>query len=468
MLELLRRKTAVWCLDYFKDPLVAVDGLSNVAGLNSAFCAAFGIKREEAAGKPLSSAVGFLQGLDAALKDCLAGRAGGAGQIKLGGKVWNWVVYPIPSILTSRGVRAEPLCGIQFQDVTRHVELEEELAKENRLLMAVNTISSAFMYSDDISSVFDNLAGKVRAVTDMPVCWVVVKSGEGERLKLRGAAGISRDFRLKLESGALDAFHDEVMSLYDPFFVYSRQEGKKLEYPWFEEEGIVFLVAQPLHLGAGGAGKAGALVVGSREPVSMGFDLAALIHLVGNHAALVIEKLQFYEEARRLAVTDALTGLFNLRYFYDAMALETARAKRYGTRFSITIFDLDDFKAINDTYGHQTGDEVLKKASLVMKNVSRATDIVARYGGEEFVIIQANTSKAEAFAQAMRVKNAVESEYYIDRWIRVSLSGGIATCPEDGEDGKRLLYSADMALYEAKAMGKNQVRLAGGSIERKK
>ena len=450
-----RRKVTVQCLDYFKDPVAVIDGLSNIVELNSAFCAAFDIKHDEFIGKHFSS-IEKLHGLAGALKGCLADRVRGTGQIKLGENVWSWVVYPIQSGRADGG-----LCGIQFQDVTRHIELEEELAKGNRLLMAVNTISTAFMYSDEISSVFESLIEKVQAVTDMPVCWIIVRSGE--KLALRGAAGISRGLRMKLEAGILDGFHEEVMSLHDPFFVFTRDNAGK--YPWFAEERIVFLVAQPLAIGTT---KAGVLVIGSREPVSMGFDLAALIHLVGNHVSLAIEKVRLYEEARHLAVTDALTGLFNLRYFYDSMAMETARARRYGTRFSITIFDLDDFKAINDTFGHQAGDEVLKKVALVMKNVSRATDIVARYGGEEFVIIQANTPKAEALAQAIRVKNAVESEYYIDPGIRVSLSGGIAACPEDGGDGKSLLYSADMALYEAKSMGKRQIRLAGGRDETEK
>ena len=79
------------------------------------------------------------------------------------------------------------------------------------------------------------------------------------------------------------------------------------------------------------------------------------------------------------------------------------------------------------------------------------------------MIIQTNTTKAEAFKQAVRVKNAIESEYYIDQKIRISISGGVAAFPEDGSDEKSLLYAADMALYEAKGMGKRQIRLAGGS-----
>ncbi|MDA8324722.1 MAG: diguanylate cyclase [Nitrospiraceae bacterium] len=459
--DLFKKKVVIQCLEYVNNPAAVVDGLLHIVELNSALCGVLGIDRADFIGKPFSD-LGGLEGLAGALQKSVSGHVQQTGQIRFSGEgVFNWVIYPIHA----GGPGGPPgpedghLFGVLFQDVTGHVELEEELAKRNRLLMAINTISTVFIYSDEISSVFEKLLEKIQLVTDLPLCWIVLKSGG--TFKLRGAAGVSRNFRLKLEAGSLEEFHNMVMSRSEPFYVLEPEDFSK--YQLFSAEGIAFLVAQPL---SAGIEKAGVLAIGSRAPVSMGFDLASLIHLIGNHVSLVIEKVRLYEEAEYLAVTDALTGIFNLRYFYDSMALETARARRYGTRFSITIFDVDDFKSINDTFGHQAGDEVLRNIALAMKGISRESDIVARYGGEEFVIIQANTSKAEALKQAMRVKNAVESEYYIDRRIRVSLSGGIATYPEDGQDEKRLLYSADMALYEAKSMGKKQIRLAGGRDEK--
>ena len=450
--DIFKRRVVVQCLEYIKNPVIIVDAASEIVELNGAACSILGIDRDVFVGRPFSS-LGRLAGIAAALGRSVAGNTQETGEIKLGPNVFSWLVYPIQ---TRRPAGADRFFGITLQDVTRHVELEEELAKRNRLLMVINTISTVFIYSDDIGSIFEKLLEKIQLVTDLPLCWIVIESDH--KPGLRSAAGVSRDFRMKLETGALEDFHKRVMTMSEPFYVLGPEDFKT--YPPFAAEGIEFLVAQPL---SAGGKKAGVLAMGSRKPVAMGFDFASLINLIGNHISLVIEKVRLYEEAEYLAITDALTGIFNIRYFYDSMALETARAKRYGTRFSITIFDVDDFKAINDTYGHQAGDEVLRKIALVMKSTSRESDIVARYGGEEFVIIQANTSKAEALKQAMRVKNAVESEYYIDRNIRVSVSGGIATYPEDGPDEKHLLYSADMALYEAKAMGKKQIRLAGGT-----
>ncbi len=456
--SLFKKKVVFQCLDYIHLPVAVVDENARVVELNEALCALVGAGRKEILGLPLEG-IGKLSGSAGELEKSLGTHTEQTLRIKLDGRIFNVMTYPL------RQDGAGRLYGLVFEDVTRFVELENELVKRNRLLMVINTISTAFIYSEDISQVFGKLIEKIQLVTDLGVCWVAQREEGKDFFSLKGAAGLSRAFRQKLESGNLDDFHEMVTALKEPFFVLEHGEIRREEkkYSFFQDEGIAFLVAQPLYAGPD---KVGVLALGSRSPVSMGFDLASLIHLIGNHVSLIMEKVRLYENARYLAVTDALTGLFNIRHFYDSLALEVARAKRYGTTFSMTIFDVDDFKAINDTFGHQAGDEVLRKIAHAIRATSRGSDIAARYGGEEFVIIQANTAKAEALRQAMRVKNAIESEYYIDQKIRISISGGVATFPEDGSDEKSLLYSADMALYEAKSMGKRQIRLAGGTDER--
>ncbi|MDA8087638.1 MAG: diguanylate cyclase [Nitrospiraceae bacterium] len=448
---LFKKKIVIHCLDYINMPVAVVDEDGRVAELNEALCALLDMGRKDLMGIPLAG-IEKISGVGGELGKSLKTLTAQTGRIKLDERIFNVIINPI----WHDGGR---LFGVVFDDVTKFIELESELVKRNKLLMVINTISTAFIYSDEISSVFGKLIEKIQLVTDLGICWISLKD-DGEKFTLKAAAGLSRDLRQKLEEGAFDDFQEMVTSLKErePFYVLEEEEIKK--YPGFSDERIVFLVALPLSIGPD---KVGVLALGSRAPVSMGFDLASLIHLIGNHVSLIIEKVRLYENARYLAVTDALTGIFNIRYFYDSLALEVARAKRYGTNFSVTIFDVDDFKAINDTYGHQAGDEVLRRIASAIRKTSRETDIAARYGGEEFVIIQTNTTKAEAFKQAVRVKNAIESEYYIDQKIRISISGGVAAFPEDGSDEKSLLYAADMALYEAKGMGKRQIRLAGGS-----
>jgi diguanylate cyclase (GGDEF)-like protein len=173
-----------------------------------------------------------------------------------------------------------------------------------------------------------------------------------------------------------------------------------------------------------------------------------------------MDKIRLFQETRRLAITDSLTGLYNSRYFYKHLDIEVARTKRYGNSLSLILFDIDDFKMLNDTYGHQEGDEVLQGLARSLTSVSRETDIVVRYGGAEFIIILPNTAREEATALARRILHAVqETKIRVgpSAEVSVTLSGGIATFPQNASSAKALLSAADNALYAAKAAGKNTV-----------
>lgn len=445
---MFNRKVHADPLDFVREPIAIFDSGRVLVEANDAMAGLLGNNKTTVIGKKLED-IAFFAPFRDCIENCISTGRECTEQISARGVIFKASVYP------ARSENGEKLTNIVLQDVTRFIQLEDELVQRNRLLMAVNTISTAFIYSEDIRSVFGNLLEKISLITDLSICWIMVRDGNGFALK--AASGVSREFRKKLEEGKLDPYHWKVLEGKEPFFVLEEDETGQFEN--IAKEGIMFLVGQPLTIGPD---RAGVLAIGNRSPVRMGFDLASLIHLIGNHVSLVLEKVRLYEQSEYLAVTDALTGLYNLRYFYDTLGLEFARARRYGAPFSLSIFDIDDFKKINDTYGHQAGDEVLRGVARAMKHVSRDSDILARYGGEEFSLILTNTVKEEALKQASRIKEAVEIERYLqNKYINITISGGIASFPEDGTDEKRLLYAADMALYEAKRMGKKQIRLAG-------
>ncbi|MEC4676563.1 MAG: GGDEF domain-containing protein, partial [Nitrospirota bacterium] len=157
-------------------------------------------------------------------------------------------------------------------------------------------------------------------------------------------------------------------------------------------------------------------------------------------------------------------------YFYECLDLEIARTNRYGKSFSLILFDIDNFKKINDTYGHLAGDEVLQGLANILKSISRETDIVVRYGGEEFIIILPNTDEEETILLAERIKDIVYKTtfmVYETTGVKVTLSGGIASYPQNASDAKNLLSAADTALYSAKAAGKNQIFCFKGMIDEK-
>lgn len=161
-----------------------------------------------------------------------------------------------------------------------------------------------------------------------------------------------------------------------------------------------------------------------------------------------------------MATTDSLTNLANLRSFRLSLEDEYNRSMRYGDPMSILMADLDHFKKINDTYGHQQGDAVLKGTAEIMLNVMRKVDMVARYGGEEFVVIMPHTGSDGAIQAAERVRSAVEVNHFegLPQTGDITISIGVATLVEDaGTDVDGLIRMADEALYRAKMNGRNRV-----------
>jgi diguanylate cyclase (GGDEF)-like protein len=165
------------------------------------------------------------------------------------------------------------------------------------------------------------------------------------------------------------------------------------------------------------------------------------------------------EQLRRLAVTDPLTGTMNRRALFELMKREMERHLRHGHAFAVVLFDVDHFKDVNDRYGHNSGDAVLRHVATVTAHMVRSTDALARYGGEEFVIVAPETDAARALQLAERIREALQSSYVTveDRQLAVTASFGVATlCAGDGEP-EQILARADRALYAAKVGGRNQV-----------
>lgn len=172
-------------------------------------------------------------------------------------------------------------------------------------------------------------------------------------------------------------------------------------------------------------------------------------------------KSRDFEQQYILATTDGLTELYNHRYFQEQIRMQVEQAKRYSSHFSLIIIDIDFFKKFNDTFGHQSGDAVLRQVAQTLRKNVRATDIVCRYGGEEMSIILPNTKKEEAFSTAQKICNRVASKKFKltgDKETHVTISLGVATFPYDGDSATAIIEAADKRLYTAKNNGRNQVK----------
>lgn len=176
---------------------------------------------------------------------------------------------------------------------------------------------------------------------------------------------------------------------------------------------------------------------------------------------LMIDKLEQSQIAlKNLAILDELTGVYNRREFNSQLKNELERSKRYGHSFSLLLLDIDYFKKLNDTYGHQAGDEALRRIASLLKQECRDLDRVARYGGEEFIVILPETPGSIAYAVTERIREVI-ADYALaissEQTINITVSGGLATFPTDGDAQESLIYAADQALYAAKRSGRNQV-----------
>ena len=191
-------------------------------------------------------------------------------------------------------------------------------------------------------------------------------------------------------------------------------------------------------------------------------------YLVGQ-ASISVENVDLHELVSEQAITDELTGLSNQRRFRELIEKEASRAERFGHVLSVMILDIDDFKQVNDTYGHLQGDEVLKTIGAILLEESRGVDEPARYGGEEFVLALPETGAEGALEVAERVRLRVERARvpHIDGTgaLQVTASVGVATMPGAAGDMRSLIAIADEALYAAKRSGKNRCVQAEPSHE---
>jgi diguanylate cyclase (GGDEF)-like protein len=180
---------------------------------------------------------------------------------------------------------------------------------------------------------------------------------------------------------------------------------------------------------------------------------------LAQQAAVGVENVLLHQEAQRLSITDGLTGAWNYRYFQMRLAQEVERAIRFGRPFSMMVVDIDHFKRVNDTYGHQRGDSILVEVARRMHaQVRLQVDTLARYGGEEFVLVLPETPLDGAEVVAQKVLESVSSEPFAgEEPVRVTVSIGLATFPDHGTTPRALIRAADMAMYEAKGRGRNRL-----------
>ncbi|MCA9617542.1 MAG: GGDEF domain-containing protein [Myxococcales bacterium] len=202
----------------------------------------------------------------------------------------------------------------------------------------------------------------------------------------------------------------------------------------------------------------GTLVLGSEQPGAFTEAARALLEVLARHLAVSLSNARMVRQLEEKATTDGLTGLLNKRAMLETADEKIRAAMRFGRELSVLVADIDHFKNVNDTYGHDVGDIVIKELGAIHSRVKRTTDAVARFGGEEFVTICEETDAEGAQLLAERIRTELEKTvFHVDgKEVRCTCSIGIATFPLGGESWEELFKAADGALYVSKRGGRNQ------------
>ncbi|WP_269324569.1 sensor domain-containing diguanylate cyclase [Chondromyces apiculatus] len=206
----------------------------------------------------------------------------------------------------------------------------------------------------------------------------------------------------------------------------------------------------------------GALVLGSRRRAAFNDSVRGTLEVLASHMAVSLSNARMLRRLEELATTDGMTGLLNKRAMLDMAEQKLTAARRFQRRLTVMVTDIDFFKKVNDTYGHDAGDVIIKGLGEILRKAKRTTDAVARFGGEEFVVICEETDAHGAMLLAERVREELERATFHTPGkegavpVQVTCSVGVATFPEAGSTWDELFKAADEALYVSKRSGRNR------------
>jgi diguanylate cyclase (GGDEF)-like protein len=204
----------------------------------------------------------------------------------------------------------------------------------------------------------------------------------------------------------------------------------------------------------------GVLVLDSDRTGSFLIGEMQSLESVADICATAVQNAHYVERVKQLAYLDGLTGIFNRRFFELRIEEEIERARRFDYGMAVIMVDIDQFKRLNDEFGHLLGDEVLRQVSSIFSQQLRKIDVVCRYGGEEFAILLSQTTHQHAVGVAEKLRRIIDTWQFPGVPRPVTISAGVATCPEHGTTRDDLVKAADAGLYAAKQAGRNRVRVA--------
>jgi diguanylate cyclase (GGDEF)-like protein len=350
--------------------------------------------------------------------------------------------------------------------IMKDLEQAKETAKSGRLMSLANTL----LHLEDKDELYQAVLGMASDLVEASQgsMMLIDKNGKSMQMVSTQGAALSAAHSIPLRVGR--GISGKVAQSGEPLLVQDVEKDLRVAIANRARFKTKSLLCVPLKLKEK---VIGVLNLADKKNLAPFNDAdLQLVCSFANLASLMIERSLVLEESVRfeqLSVTDSLTGLYNRRFLKSRLEEELNRSTRQGLNLTVLFIDLDMFKTFNDVCGHIAGDDALRKTAEIIKSSLREMDIVARYGGEEFCALLPGTPKAEAMTVAERIRREIEAHDFTPHgeipFRRMTASLGVATFPEDGRTFKTLVHSSDMALYQAKAAGRNCIVAATSQPE---
>lgn len=334
------------------------------------------------------------------------------------------------------------------------VQLERAKLEQGKLYRAVDRLSACSTEAD----VIEAAVGSAREFASFEFAIVTLFDREGARHEICAASGegteslVGRSFGHNPGLVAMAVANRHPLPYrgdFDP--IRQLVFAKGIDVPALPSILVLPLLVHERALGT--------LVLGSRRKGAFAGDVRTILEVLASHLAVSLSNARMLRKLEELATLDGLTGLLNKRTLLEVAAQKIRAATRFGKSLSVLICDIDHFKKVNDTHGHDVGDVVIRGFAEVLKNVKRDIDVLGRFGGEEFVIVCEETADKGALQLAERIRSELENTRFgtTQGELHVTCSVGVATYPMGGQDWDSLFKTADDALYVSKRNGRNRV-----------
>lgn len=328
--------------------------------------------------------------------------------------------------------------------------IEDGISGYTDEFLAMYEIAQTASTTLNLEEVLSLMANKIRNMISCSTCVIYLRDDQSERLAAKIAVGVNgryfEDSRTLVGhglTGMVARTGEGLVSAYDRFDLMLKQ----LYIQWIEIQSAMIV---PI---LSGDEVIGTLNLYDIAPDAFQPEDLRMLTVVSPQVGRAIRNAQLFEQTRESALTDPLTGLHNARYMLLHLEQELSRAKRSKSSVSVLCLDLDNFKPVNDMFGHQRGDQVLRELGVLFKAQVRDYDAVCRYAGDEFVIILPGVSGKEARETAERIKQAVDSYdpgFHHEQPVKIGVSVGLSAFPADGDDVQSLVARADAEMYADK------------------